>query len=98
MDAPGRREAQGRAEEDAEGAGAVRDPALTRDEEVDAGLAVLDKQSRVLHAIALDMCDEIAETTVRLHEHARWVDAQTDALSAHTDYAVVWPDLYNSFV
>ena len=52
-------------------------------------LAALDEQSRELHAIALDMCDEIAETTVRLHEHACSVDSQTAALAQHTPWAAV---------
>ena len=65
------------------------EPALARDEEVDAGLAVLDEQSLGSHAIALDMCDVIAETTVRLNDHARRVDAQTAVLAAHTHHAAV---------
>ena len=68
---------------------AAEEPAGARDAEIDAGLAALDEQSRELHAIALDMCDEIAETTVRLHEHARRVDAQTAALAQNTRRAAV---------
>ena len=51
--------------------GAVDEPAGARDAEVDAGLAALDEQSRELHAIALEMCNGVAQKTVRLHEHAR---------------------------
>ena len=65
--------------------GAADEPAGARDAEVDAGLAALDEQwSLELHTIALDMCNEIAETTVRLHEHARRVDAQTASPAEHT--------------
>ena len=69
--------------------GAADEPAGARDAEVDAGLAALDAQSRELHAIALDVCDEVAWTTVRLHKNARRVDAQTAALAAHTRRAAV---------
>ena len=64
--------------------GAEEDPTGARDAEVGAGLAALDEQSRGLHAFALDMCDEVAGKTVRLHKHARRVDAQTVALAEHT--------------
>ena len=45
--------------------GAVDEPAGARDAEVDAGLAALDEQSRELHAIALEMCNGVAQKTVR---------------------------------
>ena len=50
--------------------GAAEVLAGAQDADVNDRLAVLDEQSRELHAIALDMCDEIAETIVHLHEPA----------------------------
>ena len=58
-----------------------------REEEIDAGFTARDGLSREQHGIALDMCDSDreAETTLRLYEHARRVDAQTNDLAEQRD-------------